>query len=230
MALERVAAGSNVLDIGCASGYVARALSANGCRVTGIDRFPAARDLPLEHFIQHDLDGGEFPVDVARFQYVLLLDVIEHLRSPEGFVEMLRKCRKAAGDTTFIVSTGNVAFVITRLMLLLGFFNYGSRGILDLTHTRLFTFSTMKSLFEQAGYKIDEVKGVPAPFALALGDGATARFLLAVNKALIHLSKSLFSYQIFMVVKPLPSLEWLLERAAATSKDRSDSKSVSSVY
>jgi glycosyltransferase involved in cell wall biosynthesis/2-polyprenyl-3-methyl-5-hydroxy-6-metoxy-1,4-benzoquinol methylase len=228
MALRRVPAGSTVLDIGCASGYVSRALSDKRCRVTGIDRFPAARDLPLERFIQHDLDQNDFPVDVARFQYVLLLDVIEHLHSPEVFIESLCKYRKASEDTTFIVSTGNIAFIITRLMLLLGFFNYGSRGILDITHTRLFTFATLESLFRQAGYQIDEVKGVPAPFALALGDGAIARFLLGLNKALIHLSKSLFSYQIFMVVRPLPSLEWLLERAAVKSKARAVGESVSS--
>lgn len=228
MALQRVPAGSTVLDIGCASGYVSRALGDKRCRVTGIDRFPAAQDLPLERFVQHDLDQGDFPLDVARFEYVLLLDVIEHLHSPESFVESLRTYRKASEDTTFIVSTANIAFIVTRLMLLLGFFNYGSRGILDLTHTRLFTFSTLENLFRQAGYQIEEVKGVPAPFALALGDGAIARFLLAVNKALIHLSKSLFSYQIFMVVRPLPSLEWLLERAAVTSKARAVGESVSS--
>lgn len=102
MALQRVAAGSTVLDIGCASGYVSGALSHKRCRVTGIDRFPASKDLPLERFIQHDLDQGEFPVDVARFQYVLLLDVIEHLRSPEGFVETLRKYRKGSEDTTYL--------------------------------------------------------------------------------------------------------------------------------
>ena len=228
MALARVPAGSAVLDIGCASGYLARALADRGCRVTGMDRFPASRSLPLESFIQHDLDQGELPVDPGRFQYVLLLDVIEHLRSPEGFVEMMRNCRKGGEDTTFIVSTGNVAFLVTRLMLLLGFFNYGSRGILDLTHTRLFTFSTFRDLFEQAGYRIDEVKGVPAPFALALGDGAMTRFLLAINKMLIHLSRSLFSYQIFMVVRPLPSLEWLLDRAVETSQDRAVSQSAGS--
>lgn len=228
LALQRVTAGATVLDIGCASGYVARALSDRGCRVTGIDRFPASRSVPLERFIQHDLDQAEFPVDVGGFQYVLLLDVIEHLRSPEGFVEMLRNRRKASEDTTLIVSTGNVAFIITRLMLLLGFFHYGSRGILDLTHTRLFTFTTLRSLFEQAGYRIEEVKGVPAPFALALGDGVLARSLLAINKALIRVSKSLFSYQVFMVVRPLPSLEWLLERAVATSQDRAVSQSAGS--
>ena len=85
-------------------------------------------------------------------------------------------------------------------MLLLGFFNYGSRGILDLTHTRLFTFATLRNLFEQSGYRIDEIRGIPAPFPLALGDTALARFLVRVNGLLIRLSRSLFAYQIFMVV------------------------------
>jgi hypothetical protein len=116
-----------------------------------------------------------------------------------------------------IVSTGNVAFLVTRLMLLLGFFHYGSRGILDLTHTRLFTFATLRNLFEQSGYRIEEIRGVPAPIPLALGDTAFARFLVRLNSAFIRISRSLFAYQIFMVVRPLPSLEWLLQQAVETS-------------
>ena len=42
-------------------------------------------------------------------------------------------------DTTFIISTGNVAFLIARIMLLLGQFNYGKRGILGL-HCSFFQF------------------------------------------------------------------------------------------
>src|SRR4029077_17711301 len=79
-------------------------------------------------------------------------------------------------------STGNVGFIMTRVGLLFGQFNYGLRGILDLTHTRLFTLGAAKKLFEQAGYKIEEVRGVPAPFALALGDGMLAKTALALNK------------------------------------------------
>ena len=33
-------------------------------------------------------------------------------------------------------------------MLLFGQFNYGKRGILDLTHTRLFTFESFRRLFD----------------------------------------------------------------------------------
>jgi hypothetical protein len=105
-------------------------------------------------------------------------------------------------------------------MLFLGFFHYGARGILDLTHTRLFTFATIQKLFEQANYRIEEIRGIPAPFPLALGDTALARFLIGVNRFLIKISRSLFSYQIFLVAKPLPSLEVLLEGAIASGESR----------
>ena len=218
LTLERVPAGSRVLDIGCASGHMARALAARGCRVTGVDPLPIADDMPLEHFVRHDLNDGAFPVDAGEFDYVLLLDVIEHLRSPEAFIEALRRSRTGGKAATAIISTANVAFAPTRLMLLLGFFNYGLRGILDLTHTRLFTFGSLRHLVEQAGYQVDEIRGVPAPFPLALGDNWLSRSLMVLNRGLIHLSRSLFSYQILMVARPLPSLDWLLHRAVSTSE------------
>ena len=217
MAVERVPGGSKVLDVGCASGYMALALGSRKCEVTGIDQFPASPSIFLRKFIQTDLNSAKFPVDAGEFQYILLLDIIEHLRSPEEFVEALRNSRKQTEETRVIVSTGNIAFIVTRLMLLLGQFRYGSRGILDLTHTRLFTFATFAALFEQAGYDVEEVRGVPVPFPLALGDTAFAKLLVKVNSALIRISRTLFSYQIFMVVRPRPSLEWLLERAVEKS-------------
>jgi glycosyltransferase involved in cell wall biosynthesis len=220
LAVQRVPSGSKVADIGCASGYVARALSDKGCDVTGIDQHRPPAEAHVSHFIQADLNSGEVPVDAGAFDFVLLLDVIEHLRSPEEFVEALRSSRRQTKDVRVIISTGNVAFFITRFMLLSGFFHYGARGILDLTHTRLFTFATMRKLFEQANYQIEEVRGIPAPFPLALGDTALARFLVGLNRFLIKISRSLFSYQIFMVARPLPSLEVLLEGAIASGESR----------
>jgi glycosyltransferase involved in cell wall biosynthesis len=213
MALDRIKRHSRVIDIGCASGYIARELTRRSCRVTGIDQYSPPADVPLERFIRHDLNDPRFPVDIGSFDYVLLLDVIEHLQSPESFVESLRQSWKNHTESRVIASTGNIAFFVTRLMLLAGLFHYGRRGILDLTHTRLFTFGTFRNLFEQAGYEIEEVRGVPAPYPLALGDTALARFLVWANRLLIGLSKSMFSYQIFIVARPLPPLGWLLQRA-----------------
>jgi len=221
MALGRIKDHSRVIDIGCASGYMARELARKGCSVTGIDQFRPPSDAPMERFVQHDLNNPRFPLDIGSFDYVLLLDVIEHLQSPESFVEALRLSWKDRTEARLIASTGNVAFFVTRLMLLAGLFHYGRRGILDLTHTRLFTFASFRNLFEQAGYQVEEVRGVPPPFPLALGETALARLLLWTNRLLIRISKTIFSYQIFIVARPLPPLGWLLERAVQCGHDKS---------
>jgi len=220
LALQRVAPGESVADVGCAGGYVAQALKAKHCRVTGIDQFPIEQDSHFEEFIQCDLDRGDFPVDAGRFDYILLLDIVEHLRSPERLLDRLRHSRTSGTSVKVVFSTGNIGFIVTRLGLFLGWFNYGTKGILDVTHTRLFTFRTARDLFQQAGYEIEEIIGVPAPFPLAFGDHVFSRFMLRANRLLIKISKRLFSYQIFMVCTPTPSLEYLLERAREATRDK----------
>jgi len=194
-----------------------------GCKCTGVDRFPIATNLKLKRFIKHDLNTGVPDVNFSDYDYLLLLDVIEHLITPEAFTERLRQAMKYCADTTVIVSTANIGFFIERLMLLFGQFNYGKRGILDLTHTRLFTFSSLRRLLEQHGFQISLCRGIPAPYPMALGQNVFSRCLLAINDALIRLAPGLFSYQIFVVAKPNPSLEILLERAVNESSLRAKS-------
>lgn len=222
-ALERVAAGSRVLDLGCAGGYVGAMLRRRrGCRVTGVDRFPLGPGVELDAFLLHDLNEGLPSLTFGDYDYVLLLDVIEHLSSPEQFVEQLREALKLAPDTKLLVSTANIGFIVNRLMLLMGQFNYGKRGILDLTHSRLFTFQSFRRLFEQGGFRVTEAVGIPGPFSLVLGDGWAARVVTRMNAALVRLARGLFSYQIFFAVEPLPSLEFLLREAHAHSALRAE--------
>jgi glycosyltransferase involved in cell wall biosynthesis len=220
LALEVVEPGSKVLDLGCAGGYVGAELRKRGCQVTGIDVFPLAERVELDAFYQHDLNDPRLPVEVADFDYVLLLDVVEHLRSPERFMEELADAMKLNPETKLVLSTGNVAFALTRLLLLAGQFNYGKRGILDLTHTRLFTFATLRRLLDGAGFQLLTVRGIPAPFRLALGEARAGRVLDGINRSLIGLRKQLFSYQIFAVAQPRPSLSYLLEQARVESDAR----------
>ena len=83
-----------------------------------------------------------------------------------------------------VISTGNIAFFVVRLMLLLGQFNYGRRGILDATHTRLFTFGSFRRLLEDNAFVIEQVIGIPAPFPLALGRNRLANALLRLKSGL----------------------------------------------
>ncbi len=220
MTLSRVPKGSRVLDLGCGPGHMAGLLrSRNGCRVTGVDAFPPLPD-NVDEFLLHDLNSGLPDVDLRQFDCILMLDVIEHLTAPERFIDDLRRAIAIAPHAKVYVSTGNVGFAIVRLMLLFGQFNYGKRGILDLTHTRLFTFGSLRRLLEQAGFRVLERKGVPAPFPLAVGPGRFGRLLLALNKLAIRLGRRLFSYQMYFVVEPEPSLELLLRRAEEVSRAR----------
>jgi len=148
--------------------------------------------------------------------------VIEHLNVPEIFFDRLRDAMKYCTKTKLIISTPNVGFFIVRAMLLLGQFNYGKRGILDMTHTRLFTFSSLRQLLEQRGFRINSARGIPAPFPMALGDSSLSRFLLAINQACIRVMPHWFSYQIFIVVESTPSLELLLQRAIDESATRAE--------
>jgi hypothetical protein len=116
-----------------------------------------------------------------------------------------------------ILTTPNIAFVIQRIMLALGQFNYGKAGILDRTHTRLFTFRTLRRLLSDEGFRIKRVRGVPAPFPKVLGNGVLGRAALQVNLALIRVSRSLFSYQIYVEAESTPDVAFVL----ADSKRRS---------
>ncbi len=220
LALERIRSGSRVLDLGCAGGYLGAELRKRGCYVAGVDMFPLAPGVELDEYHLRDLNDWPLPVDVASFDYVLMLDVIEHLASPEDFMDRLRQATASSSGLTLIISTGNVAFAPTRLMLLAGQFNYGKRGILDLTHTRLFTFTTMRRLLEGAGFRIEETSGVAAPFTMAVGETGVGRALAAANRALIRARKQLFSYQIFIVAAPRPALEYLLQTAGEHARVR----------
>jgi 2-polyprenyl-3-methyl-5-hydroxy-6-metoxy-1,4-benzoquinol methylase len=209
-ALDAVREGASVLDIGAGPGGMAQLLRRKGCRVAVVDQFaPAAGQDPGVTVFTQDLD--EAPrFDVRGYDYLLLLDVIEHLKDPERFLERLRTQFDYA-PRTVILTTPNIAFVVQRVMLLLGQFNYGKVGILDRTHTRLFTFRSLRHLLADAGYRIEVMRGVPAPFPKVFGDGWLGRTLTALNGVAIRVSRTLFSYQIFVVATPTPDVDFILE-------------------
>jgi len=221
MAIDAVRPGANVVDIGCGQGFVARELAKKAKHVTGVDQYvPATSDDPKVTYYQWNLDRDEFPVDLSYFEQVFLLDIIEHLREPDEFMERLRHAA-VRRRPEIILTTANIGFFVTRFMLLLGHFNYGRKGILDRTHTRLFTFASLRELFEQAGYEVLEIKGIPAPYPKAVGDNFLGHLMLNINKAFIWLSRGLFSYQIFVRAAAKPSVEHLLsETIDFTRKER----------
>lgn len=216
MALEAVRPGAAVLDIGCGQGYVAGEIAKKASSVVGIDQHVRAPDDPKISFLRFDLENDAFPVEVERFDQIFMLDVIEHLRDPEAFMERLRAAA-AHKRPEIILTTANIGFFVTRFSLLLGQFNYGRKGILDRTHTRLFTFRTLTELFKQSGFVVEEIRGIPAPFPKAVGDRVLGRLLIKLNLIGIAVLRGLFSYQIFVRARALPTVSALLAETEASS-------------
>jgi len=217
-AVEAVPAGAKVLDIGAGVGAIAAALVEKGCETAVVDQRAPAEGVGAVKVFQQDLDAP-LVFDPKDYDYLLMLDVIEHLKDPEQFIERLR-ARLDHTPRTLVLTTPNVAFVVQRLMLLSGQFNYGKAGILDRTHHRLFTFRTVRHLLRDAGFKIKRVRGVPAPFPKVFGHGALGKAALGINLALIGVSKTVFAYQIYIEAESTPDVDFVLRDAKEKSAFR----------
>lgn len=215
-ALAAVPDGATVLDIGAGPGGLARELVKKGCDVTVVDQYSTRVDAGGVRVIAQNLDD-ELRFDASQHDVLLMLDIIEHLRSPEHFLERLRK-QFGYESKKLVLTTPNIAFVVQRVMLALGQFNYGKAGILDMTHTRLFTFRTLRGLLMDEGFRITKLEGIPAPFPKVLGDGWLGKLAVKANLSLIGLSRSLFSYQIYVEAESTPDVSFVL----ADSRRRSE--------
>ena len=219
-AIKSVSPGARVLDIGCGRGYVAELMAEKAAHVTGLDQYsPESSPKPNVNYGKWDIEAEPVPLDVSDYDQVFMLDIIEHLKDPEAFMEMLRE-KAVHKRPEIILTTANIAFFVTRFMLLLGQFNYGRKGILDRTHTRLFTFRSLRELFEQTGYNVLEIRGIPAPYPKVIGNGAIGKVVMAINSFLVRvpLIRSLFSYQLYVRAKARPTVPNLLDQTIATSE------------
>jgi 2-polyprenyl-3-methyl-5-hydroxy-6-metoxy-1,4-benzoquinol methylase len=190
-----------VLDVGCSSGYLARPLHARGVSVVGLELDErAARHARAfcEAVLVGDVETMELPFEPGSFDAVLCGDLIEHLRDPQAFLARVRPLLRPGGR--LVLSTPNVANWSIRLSLLFGRFRYTERGILDRSHTHLFTRKTLQECLEAAGYRVVQFDfTVPVP---VLG---TPRVEAAAH-AIGRLRPSLFAFQFVVAAEPVEGL------------------------
>jgi glycosyltransferase involved in cell wall biosynthesis len=218
-ALRACVAGRYVLQLGIGNNNVAAALAEKLCHVTAVDFGPS--ELSGSTGPAPFAPQPSVPNDVARYHQIVLMDLIEHVNDPESFMDDLRT-KTNGRRPELIITAANIAFCITRFMLLIGRFSYSRKGVIGIGRRRLFTFTSLRQLLEQSGYEILEERGIPAPFPLAIGLNRRSRGLIRFNQMLIWFSRRLFAYQIFIRARAMPEPAHLLTETLKSSSELRD--------
>ncbi len=198
--VDAIEPGKRVLDLGCSQGLLARPLREKNVRVTGVDGGPPDRLAEeLEQYFRRDL---ELPLELPTgrvFDYVVIADVIEHLRHRAQLLRGARRLLKPEGR--LVISTPNIALWFYRLSLLVGRFEYGPRGVLDRTHVHLYTRDSFRREVEGAGYHVLHERVTALPFEVVFestGRSRLVRGLARLYHGLARLWPELFAYQIIL--------------------------------
>jgi 2-polyprenyl-3-methyl-5-hydroxy-6-metoxy-1,4-benzoquinol methylase len=205
-----VPANSKVLDVGCGTGSVTQIIAAiSGARIIGLepdpDRAAVARSRGLE--IINDYFTAEVVEKLGLFNAIVFADVLEHLPDPTSVLQLATSLLKPGGCV--VLSVPNVAHWSVRISVMRGRFDPAPYGIMDATHLRWFTRSSLLRWLAATGMTVDEVRPTAGKTLPDYSCRRPWRYLLPrMRNPLIHkclrLWPELFACQ--WVVRARPSL------------------------
>lgn len=159
--LRLVGHNKKVLELGCSVGIQSKVLREElGCDVTGVELNPlAARQAEAycTSVVVGNLDQVDFEAEFPsqKFDVVLCADVLEHLYNPTA---LLNRIKPVIGPSGYVVaSIPNVVHIALIFEMLHGKFDYRDTGLLDDSHIRFFTRSSLIRTFTDAGFTIDHL-------------------------------------------------------------------------
>ena len=149
-----------LLEAGCGAGVLGQRLKHAGkaTYVCGIELNRHAGELArarLDRILIGDLETLPLGELHSRFDSAICADVLEHLRDPWEALAKLRQCLRDGGEV--FASIPNIGYykIVRRIMR--DEWRYEPDGILDRTHLRFFTLSTIREMFALAGFEITQI-------------------------------------------------------------------------
>ena len=146
----------SVLDVGCACGTNLMWLKSYHpeARLCGIELNEKSASIAQWFGQVEALDVETLEREEWRnsFDYIILADIVEHLKDPWSLLKRMKGFLKQGGR--LIISVPNVCHISNLQNMLHGNWEYKNTGILDRTHLRFFTKKSFAKCLEEAGLSI----------------------------------------------------------------------------
>jgi len=192
---------SKVLDLGCSAGLLAEKIRQAGHTVVGVDaiELPGVRER-TDSFFLADLEKPLAPQIGTGFDVVIAGDIIEHLARPGDALREMRRVLRPGGQ--LILSVPNFSHWYPRFRVTFGLFGYDRRGVLDNTHLRFFTRSTLRRTVRRAGFDVLQEAATGLPLGTVGASGGVGAVLRKIDDRLVRLRPTLFGYQNVLRLTP----------------------------
>ncbi|MBH50264.1 MAG: hypothetical protein CMG69_05905 [Candidatus Marinimicrobia bacterium] len=196
-----------ILDVGCASGMfgsqIKEKLSAEVWGIEPVEEIGEKAKEVIDKVFIGRIEDHICQLPDKYFDSIIFSDVLEHLEDPYSILDIIKE--KLSNDGEIIASIPNVRHWSVLKGLLEGKWEYQDAGILDRTHLRFFTKSSIKKMFQNAGYKITNIS------ATKFGENKISPKLLnALTQSEINVSslaEEINHYQYLLKVTPQKSLQ-----------------------
>src|SRR4051812_35270043 len=201
-----IAPGATVLDLGAATGKLGAYLrGSKGCTCDGVELDPKAAAMARPGYrtlLELDLESTNLADHFAAATYdaIVCADVLEHLRDPARVLDQLAPLLAPEGRV--LLSIPNVGYAGVVAGLLHGQFAYRPTGLLDETHLRFFTRSSLLELLGRHGFHAVAVTPLHLPIQLSeFGDSGAGALPPGILRALLAHPDAL-TYQFIVEAAP----------------------------
>jgi 2-polyprenyl-3-methyl-5-hydroxy-6-metoxy-1,4-benzoquinol methylase len=200
-----------VLDIGCAGGFLARALGNkwNG-ELIGIEKDPSwissegLKGYKKIYWI--DLEKKDISQVLGKkhknFDAIVAADILEHLKKPEKILEEIKKVLRPRGY--LIVSLPNANYLPVLIIRLI-FPNFRmSKGPLDRTHKHFYNLRSAKKILQNNNFNVVKTQTTPPPLELIFQtfvNTSLFKIIYNINHFLAVLIPNLFAYQLLFLMQ-----------------------------
>jgi SAM-dependent methyltransferase len=178
---------TKVIELGCGKGNTIKKIKELYPKsyVIGIEKDKKSAMIAKNYadlIFEGDIEIMDLNIKENSIDLILCGDVIEHLKDPWIVLKKFTNVLNAKG--LLIATIPNVGHLSSIIKILFNKYSFQDSGIFDRTHLRFYTEKTIRILFEESGYCIENIipvysSSIKTKLLIFFSLGLLRRFLIA---------------------------------------------------